>query len=150
LGWRNQDAIRRWFVHSEVIALADHRAWFARYEDRDDDFLFIIEETRDLHKPVGQVGLYRIEAVRGSAEFGRLLIGEADARGKGLAQKATALVLDFAFCSLGLQEVLLEVLPENEPAKAVYRRCGFVPTGLRNGLLQMRAATTRGGMCLRA
>ena len=44
LAWRNQDHIRRWFFFSERLTLEQHAGWFARYQQRDDDFVFIIEE----------------------------------------------------------------------------------------------------------
>ena len=45
LAWRNQDHIRRWFFSSERLTPEQHAGWFARYRQRDDDFVFIIEET---------------------------------------------------------------------------------------------------------
>ena len=46
LAWRNQDHIRRWFFSSERLTPEQHAAWFARYRQRDDDFVFIIEEAQ--------------------------------------------------------------------------------------------------------
>ena len=40
------------------------------------------------------------------------MIGEADAAGRGLAREATDAVVALAFDQLGLQEVYLEVIPE--------------------------------------
>ena len=48
LAWRNQDHIRRWFLTSDLISPEQHRAWFEQYQDRDDDFVFVIEETETL------------------------------------------------------------------------------------------------------
>ena len=45
LAWRNQDHIRRWFFSSEPLTPEQHAGWFARYQQRDDDFVFIIEEA---------------------------------------------------------------------------------------------------------
>jgi RimJ/RimL family protein N-acetyltransferase len=96
LAWRNQDHIRRWFVHQAVITPDAHRRWFEAYADRDDDFVLMIEEIRGGLRPVGQAALYRIDWGRGRAEFGRLMIGEADAAGRGLAREATALLVEHA------------------------------------------------------
>src|SRR5262245_28182771 len=82
LAWRNQDHIRRWFFYADVISWAMHTSWYEQYKTRDDDFVFIIEETRTLQKPVGQVALYHVDWVEKRAEYGRLLIGAPDARGK--------------------------------------------------------------------
>ena len=127
LAWRNQDHIRRWFLHSDVISPAQHREWYAQYRERDDDFLFVIEETDALRRPIGQVGLYHIDWVKRRAEFGRLLIGDAGARRRGLAKEATSCLVDAALVSWQIDEVYLEVMPENSDAVAVYEAAGFLP-----------------------
>lgn len=137
LAWRNQDEVRRWFLHSDVITPAEHRAWYQRYTERDDDFVFVIEETVDLRKPVGQVALYRIDWRWHRAEYGRLLIGEPEARRRGLAGEATRLILDYAFGSLELAEIELVVYGDNRPALAIYRACGFREVADRDGRLRM-------------
>src|SRR5882672_9014262 len=137
LVWRNQDHIRRWFVYSEVITPDQHRAWFEGYRDRDDDFVFVIEETRDLRKPVGQVSLYRIDWERHRAEYGRLLIGEADAAGRGLAREATDVLLRHATTTWGIVETELEVFADNAAAIAIYAASGFTARERRGPLLHM-------------
>ncbi len=138
LAWRNQDDIRRWFVHSDPLALDAHRAWFDRYQQRDDDFLFLIEEIDRLRKPIGQAGLYHIDRDAGRAEFGRILIGEPDARGSGFAREATALLLSLALDHWGLDAVDLEVFHDNLPALQTYRRVGFEATHEADGLIRMQ------------
>ena len=125
LAWRNQDHIREWFFHSALITPAQHRTWWERYQVRDDDFVFVIEETETLKRTVGQLALYNIDWVARRAEFGRLMIGDAEARGLGLAGLATSRLVNEAFHVWGLCEVYLEVLPDNVAALAVYRACGF-------------------------
>ena len=58
--------------------------------------MFVIEETETLKRPVGQVALYNIDWAAGTGEFGRLMIGDADAQGRGLARLATARLVDEA------------------------------------------------------
>jgi RimJ/RimL family protein N-acetyltransferase len=138
LAWRNQDHIRKWFFNSDVIQPAQHRAWFERYQQRDDDFVFVIEETQTLNRAVGQVALYNIDWTARRAEFGRLLIGDADARGLGLAQLATDALAGEALTRWGLDEVHLECIATNLPALAVYRACGFHETGRREHVVLMQ------------
>jgi RimJ/RimL family protein N-acetyltransferase len=125
--WRNRDEIRRWFRTSEPIGAAQHAAWWERYRDRDDDLVWIVEEKREAGgvRPVGMIALYAIDPSRGEAEFGRLMLGEPDAVGKGLATEATRLVSGLALGELGLRRVHLEVAADNAAAIAVYERCGF-------------------------
>lgn len=89
-------------------------------------------------RPVGFCGLYMIDATHRRAEFG-ILIGEADARGRGLGTKVTSEILRVAFDELGLNRVFLELLASNSLARRVYEKCGFQLEGrarahvLRNG-----------------
>ena len=138
LAWRNQDHIRKWFFHSDVITPEQHRAWWERYQEKDDDFVFVIEETEVLKRPVGQVSLYRIDWAAGRAEFGRLMIGDAEAAGLGLARMATRCVIDYAFSGLALRELYLEVTSGNLRAISVYLACGFERIESRAGVDMMR------------
>jgi RimJ/RimL family protein N-acetyltransferase len=135
--WRNQDHIRKWFFHSDPITPEQHQAWWRRYQDRDDDFVFIIEETERLKRPVGQVAIYNVDWTARRAEFGRLMIGEAEAQGRGLARIATARVVDEALKTWGINQVYLEVLAANAPALAIYRDCGFVEVGRKDEVVRM-------------
>ena len=137
LAWRNQDHIREWFFHADVITPEQHAAWFSGYRDRDDDFVFVIEETESLKRPVGQVALCRVDTTDGRAEFGRLLIGEAEASGRGLAREATACLVAEGFSRWGLREIYLEVKDDNTPAIAVYESCAFRTVARTGGVRQM-------------
>jgi diamine N-acetyltransferase len=137
LRWRNQDHIRKWFVHPEVISPQQHQEWFECYLERDNDYVFIIEETRDFLKSVGQISLYNIEWNHKRAEYGRLMIGEPDAEHKGIAKDASSLLLYYAFRGLGLDRVELEVFSNNQPAIAIYRACGFSEVSDSNGIMKM-------------
>lgn len=125
LAWRNQDHIRKWFFHSDLIDPHQHQAWFARYQERDDDFVFIIEDVGGTRRPIGQVALYNLDWVARRGEFGRLMIGERSAEGKGLAKEVTLLLVDEALTRWGLAEVFLEVKDENQRAITLYQSCGF-------------------------
>jgi RimJ/RimL family protein N-acetyltransferase len=137
LAWRNQDHIRRWFVHPEVITTEQHRRWFTAYCERDDDFVFVIEETLDLRRPVGQVSLYGIDWARHRAEYGRLMIGAPEATGRGLGREATNVLIQYATTALGMREIVLEVFADNAAALAIYAACGFRVQEQRGSLLHM-------------
>ena len=140
LAWRNQDHIRKWFLNSDVITPEQHRAWWERYRQKDDDFMFVIEETETLRRPVGQVALYNIDWATGRAEYGRLMIGDSEARGLGLARLATARLVEEAIGPWQLIDVHLEVKAANEAALAVYRATGFAVVSAGPDLIKMRKA----------
>jgi RimJ/RimL family protein N-acetyltransferase len=136
LAWRNKNRVRAAFIHSSELSADEHGQWFDAYAERDDDFVFLIEE-RDSGRPVGQVSLYGIDWTAGTATFGRLLIGEDDALGQGFASEATRLVLSYAR-RVGLREIRLEVFKGNGRAIGLYRRHGFEPRGAEGDLLLMK------------
>ena len=113
--WRNRDDIRQWFLTTDVIGADQHRAWYDQYQVRDDDFVFIIEETETLRRPVGQVSIYAIDWHAARATFGRLMIGDPAARRLGLARLAAARLVDEACHAWQLREVFLEARVDNSP-----------------------------------
>lgn len=141
LFWRNQDHIRTWFLRTNLILEKDHYTWFKRYKELDNDFIFLILAKELNHTPVGQISLYDIDWITGIAEYGRLMIGHSDARGKGYAREATILVLRIGFEKLGLKEIHLEVKEENLLAQKIYLDCGFVEMERANKLVQMKIST---------
>lgn len=108
--------------------IEEHLRWLADMEARGDRHEFMIVE-RTSGRSVGTIGLRHIDRVNRRAEYG-VLIGEPDARGKGLAAEASRLLLAYAFGTLGLRRVYLHVLARNEDALRLYRRVGFQPEGV--------------------
>ncbi len=137
LGWRNQDEVRKWFYTSHVLTLEQHRNWVMNsYIPRDNDFIFVIESKAD-GILVGQISLYDIDFGKRRGEYGRLMIGNPAGSRKGFAREATRLILGFAFETLGLDEVYLSVIANNERAIALYKACGFSVDGEEDGSLKM-------------
>lgn len=137
LNWRNQDSIRIWFFSSNRINQEQHRSWFDAYQRKATDFVFIIEEKEPSLNPIGQASIYNINKNKKQAEFGRLMIGDPVARGKGYAKESTNLLLKFAKKDLGLKEIFLEVFEKNLPAIACYQACGFFESSKKDGILHM-------------
>lgn len=89
-------------------------------------------------QPIGSTDLHDMDVRNGTAEFG-ILIGEADARGKGIGTEVTRLMADYAFSVLGLNNVMLRVHAYNAGAIRAYEKAGFREVGRR------RSATAMGG-----
>ncbi|MEI7028200.1 GNAT family N-acetyltransferase [Paenibacillus sp. y28] len=138
--WRNQDFIRTSFIDQGMISEEQQRLWFERYVNAADDQMFLIIEKEPSCRPVGTAALYRIDRQQLTAEFGRLMIGEPTALGKGYGQEATRLLCKHAFRHLGLKQLYLEVLENNLRAIRIYRQCGFKPSSIteKNGLRLMK------------
>lgn len=139
LGWRNQESIRKWFFNSKVLTREQHYRWFHAYENLDDDYVFIIEMLDGtIWIPVGQVALYHIEWNTLTSEYGRLMIGEPAAQGKGVAKAATKMILEIGFNIFNLNEIYLEVYENNLPARAIYTDCGFKILSTDTNIVKMR------------
>jgi diamine N-acetyltransferase len=146
LTWRNREDIRHHFIKSNILSWEQHLAWWEQYCTRNNDFVFIIEETNKLKRPVGQVSLYNIDLENDEAEYGRLMIGDNEARGRGLAVVVTELLTTWAFDILGLTQIYLRVLIKNAAAINLWRRCGFV--ACRNsGEVCLMSISRKAGLC---
>jgi diamine N-acetyltransferase len=149
ISWRNREDVRGWFKNSQIITIDQHRAWFAQYSGRDDDFVFIVEA---LGQPVGQASVYGIDWEKGSAEVGRFIAAPA-ASGRGYLGFACAELLHFCRKSLELNFVFLEVKEDNERAIRLYARNGFREEGRAHGLIRMALSLdldVEGGLCRQA
>jgi RimJ/RimL family protein N-acetyltransferase len=96
-------------------------------EPRQTDFTIY---ERASGRPIGNVAWRDIDWRNGTAEY-VLFIGEADCRGKGYGTEVTRLMLDYAFTTLGLHNVMLRVYEYNRAGYRAYRKAGFRECGRR-------------------
>lgn len=108
-------------------SLDDIINWINYHNNNSEEVLLIIEDTAT-NKIIGHVGLYKIDYIAKKTEFG-ILIADDDSRGKGYGTKSTKLMIDFAFNELGMHKVTAEVLYENTPSVAMFKKCGFSVDG---------------------
>lgn len=92
---------------------------------------------------LGTVSLKNISMVNRCAEYA--IVVRSAARGTGVAKQATDYIVNYAFHTLGLHKVYLNVLDRNERAKHFYQKCGFEYEGtardaiLLNGMYESLA-----------
>lgn len=94
-----------------------------------DSYWFTIYERATWH-PIGHTDLFEVDWRARTCTFG-ILIGEADARGKGYGTEVARLMLDYAFTALGLHSVMLMTDSYNLAGQAAYRKAGFREFGRR-------------------
>lgn len=83
--------------------------------------------VNDFDEYLGTVSLKNISQLDKSAEYA--IVVRCIVRGTGVAEIATKEVLEYAFGTLGLHRVYLNVLAKNERARHFYTKCGFVYEG---------------------
>ncbi|MFJ6327205.1 MULTISPECIES: GNAT family N-acetyltransferase [unclassified Rhizobium] len=135
VGWRNNPENAKWFLGGHVITAEGHTSWFNRQAATCNNFNWVIELKEG--KPVGMVSLYDANFVAGTAEFGRLLIGDSSVVGRGFGMEATQLVLSAAK-KANFQQVYLFVKSMNARAINIYERIGFDRVKEVDDLIEMR------------
>lgn len=106
--------------------------WFERRVSGDDDSLitFAIVELAS-GRPIGLAWLSDIDHRHKTTGFG-ITIGDSTVRGRGYGTEATRLIVDYAFTSLGLRNVMLEVYANNPAGQRAYEKAGFRVIGRRH------------------
>ena len=140
LRWFNDPEVRSYLLMFEPMSKAKEERWFEARLDKDNDFLFGIEvPAGDGWQHIGNVGLHRVDWVNSNCIFG-IVIGEQAFWGKGYGTKATRAALGFAFDSLNLHRVELEVFDFNPRAMRAYEKAGFRLEGTRREALYQDGA----------
>lgn len=120
------------FLHYDLpLEEKKTRIWFNKNCHRTDRYDAIIEVDGI---PVGLIGLLFIDRINQKAEY-YITIGERAYLGKGVANQASKLLLDYAFGTLGLNRIYLYTETENSAAVKSYEKIGFHREGvLKNDL----------------
>ncbi len=133
--WLNDYTVRRTFGTPDVVTREKAAAELAELPTFANHAFFLLYERRgadgDL-RPIGFTYLTAIDYRNRTAEYG-IMIGEADARGRGYGTEATLLMLDYAFTALGLHNVLLRVYEPNRAGKWAYEKARFTEFARRRG-----------------
>ena len=99
--------------------------WYNNNKDRVDRYDAVIEVDG---RPVGLIGLLSIDLKNAKAEY-YVAMGESNFKGRGIANKASQLILEYAFYELGLEKVYLYTETENVKAQKLFERLGFIKEG---------------------
>jgi RimJ/RimL family protein N-acetyltransferase len=136
--WSNDPVVQRTTRHPQLFSVGDVEAGFERYMRSDDSQGFTIYELAQGAdaRPVGVAGLKDIDQRNRTAEID-IVIGEPDARGRGLGTEATRLVLDYGFSVLGLRNIMLAVYANNPAGLRAYEKAGFREFGRRTDAVEV-------------
>jgi diamine N-acetyltransferase len=128
----------RWFNDADVLrnldrfspmSLAAEEGWFERMlaAQGKTDYHFVICLLAD-GRPIGAIGLHRIDFLNGTAEFG-IAIGEKSEWNKGNGTDALRAICDFGFGALRLERIGLQVYAGNDAGRRAYEKAGFSHEG---------------------
>lgn len=129
--WRNDPAISTFLRPIPYITPSMQHTWFSTYLQDSSAITFAIEEIAELHRVVGSLSIYNLSGTD-SAEIGKIVVGDMDARGKQIGYLSLVLALQIGFQFLGLHKFTLSVHERNIPAMHIYQKAGFQTVGSHN------------------
>ena len=131
LEWMHDPDVQKGFKKNMLDASIDDALNFCRTAMIPDNLVggedlhfAIVNETDEY---LGTISLKNIDLDNMSAEYA--ITTRPKIQGRGVATKATRLILDKAFNEYGLHRVYLNVFADNEAAIRLYERCGFTFEG---------------------
>ena len=129
ISWLNNRGANLYAVDdpSHVTTLEEQAGWFHEYEKElragRKKFFTILDDAY----PIGFTGLSHIDEVKKTAEV-FILIGDDEYRGKGIGKESMKYLIDYAFQTLNLSSLYLEVHKLNVPAMNLFLDLGFQKT----------------------
>lgn len=137
--WFNDPEVQRTTHHPRLIPIETIEADFDSYvrSERNQPFtIYELSERASGDRPIGAANLKDVDFRNRTAELA-ILIGEADARGRGCGTEATRQILDYAFTVLSLRNVMLTVYANNPAGVRAYEKAGFREFGRRTAAVEV-------------
>ena len=134
-------SIRSWVNDAQVTRYLSTRFWAPQTTVDTQEFLsrmmqsshnafnYVIADAQD-GRYIGQLDMFRVDWRLRQGEIGMVIAGAED-RGRGYGTEALELLAEFAFNSLGLERIELEVHMENAVALRCYQKAGFTLEGVK-------------------
>lgn len=133
LEWMHDKDIRQAFRFPFEQSTLESVTAFIDNSFSDTDRHFAVVDAADEY--LGTISLKNISREDYSAEYA--IVIRRRARGTGVAKRATRELLEYAFDTLGLHKVYLNVLEKNERARRLYAKCGFEYEGLSKDAIML-------------
>jgi UDP-4-amino-4,6-dideoxy-N-acetyl-beta-L-altrosamine N-acetyltransferase len=124
LSWRNAPSVRGNMYTRHEISMDEHRAWWERTRQREDQCYFMYENAG---MPLGIVGINSIDTVNQHA-FWAFYASPDSPRGTGTFMEF--LTLDYVFDMLKLHKLSCEVLSSNATVIKLHKKFGFTVEGI--------------------
>ena len=133
--------MRTWVNDETVTRYLSTRFWAPQTSVDTQEFLsrmlqsshnaynFVIAAKEDA-RYIGQLDMFRVDWKLRQGEIG-MVIASAEDRGRGYGTEALQLLSRFAFQTLGLERIELEVHSENAAAIRCYEKAGFRLEGIK-------------------
>lgn len=141
--WMNDREILQHVLMYRPLTLEEEERWHERMAELENVIFFSLLVKHPLDDPhcegeklIGNLSI-SLDHRNGVGNLG-ILIGEKDYWGQGYGSEALHLLLQYAFDTLNLQRVELEVFSSNLRAQKCYQKVGFREEGRRRRALYLR------------
>lgn len=124
--WINDPSNNQYLHYDLPLEYGKTVTWFQQNKNRTDRFDAVIEFNG---LPVGLIGLLSIDRRSRKAEY-YVSMGNTLYKGRGIAYKASKILLEYAFFILGLEKVYLYTETENVVAQKLFNKIGFHIEGI--------------------
>jgi RimJ/RimL family protein N-acetyltransferase len=124
--WMNDPLVtKNLHGHSKYVSLLTEKEYLEKAAKGNYSYAIVLEENDEL---IGNISLMSVRMVNGTAELG-IMIGEEDMRGKGYGTEAIKLLMEYAFDTLNLRNIMLRVVDRNVGGLKSYEKAGFKKFG---------------------
>lgn len=122
--WRDRDLIKMTSGDLEPLSDDEIKKQVQQMADDADSWHWMIQAD---DKIVGHINLNKLDNQKAELQ---IVIGEKEYWGRGIGKKAVELVLASAK-KLNHKEIYVEVRPENQRARNLYKSAGFIEKGIK-------------------
>jgi len=113
------------FFDSHEITTEQQKSWYQRYKESGVDHMFIVK-LKSTGENIGTIAIYDLDITKRMAILGRVLLLE-EFRGKGYAEEMVKRLVRYAFDTMRLYKLKVEVHYNNIDAIVIYYKSGFKP-----------------------
>lgn len=128
--WRNDFEIKQLaMMHPYPVTEFLEKEWYEELLKSKSKKVVYFAIAGENDTPLGYVFLNNIHQINRNCYLG-IVIGEILQRGKGYGEEAIKLLLGYAFGTLNMNKVTVEVVETNINAIKLYKKIGFVEEGV--------------------
>lgn len=128
-GWRNDPEVIDFLGAAfRYINLEVDERWYESYINNRGNAVRCAITENNSDEILGLISLTDVDYMNQSANL-HIMVGNKGDQGRGIGTFAVRKMLNHAFYNMNLQRVELTVLVDNERAKHLYEKCGFVYEG---------------------
>jgi diamine N-acetyltransferase len=127
--WRNNTSLKKMaMMHPFPITEMVEKQWYEGIMNSRNDKVIYFTICLNPDKPIGFIHLNNISYINKNCYLG-IVIGDPEVKSKGYGIDTMNTIISYAFNTLNLIKITVEVAEINKPAINLYNKLGFVEEG---------------------